>query len=96
MVAQILYGLYRKRNIRNVATMGHSLCPAVDNSRDHHVYSVFPNETNIDVLHTLCVHPVHNQFRQYPLCSVDQLWQSYELHQLLLGLVEDLFHWLLK
>jgi hypothetical protein len=32
----------------------------------------------------------------YPLCNVYRLWQSDELHQLLLGLVKDLLHWLLK
>jgi len=37
-----------------------------------------------------------NQFSQFPLCNVYQLWQPDELHQLLLGLVKDLLHWLLK
>jgi hypothetical protein len=54
------------------------------------------DETNIDVLHTLGVHPICNQFWQYPLCNVYRLWQPDELHQLLLGLVKDLLHWLLK
>jgi hypothetical protein len=54
------------------------------------------DETNIDVLHTLGVHPLHNQFWQYPLCNVYCLWQPDALHQLLLGLVKDLLHWLLK
>jgi len=76
--------------------MGRSMYPAVDNSEDQNVYSVFQNETNIDVLHTICVHPIPNQFRQYPLCSVYQLGQPDEIHQLLLGLVKDLLHWLLK
>jgi hypothetical protein len=31
-----------------------------------------------------------------PLCNVYRLWQPDELHQLLLGLVKDLLHWLLK
>jgi hypothetical protein len=57
---------------------------------------VLQNETNINVLHTLGVHPICNQFWQYPLCNVYCLWQPDELHQLLLGLVNDLLHWLLK
>jgi len=54
------------------------------------------DETDIDVLHTPGVHPIRNQFWQYPLCNVYRLWQPDELHQLLLGLVKDLLHWLLK
>jgi len=54
------------------------------------------DKTNIHVLHTLGVHPIRNHFRHYPLCNVYCLWQPDELHQLLLGLVEDLLHWLLK
>jgi hypothetical protein len=55
-----------------------------------------PNESNMNVLHTLGVYPIRNQFWQYPLCNVYCLWQPDELHQLLLGLVKDLLHWLLK
>jgi hypothetical protein len=36
------------------------------------------------------------QFWQYPLCNVYLVWQPDELHQLLLGLVQDLLHRLLK
>jgi hypothetical protein len=54
------------------------------------------DETNIDVLHTFGIHPIRNQFWQYPLCNVYRLLQPDELHQLLLGLVKDLLHWLLK
>jgi hypothetical protein len=60
------------------------------------VYLQLLNETNVDVLHTLGVHPICNQFWQYPLCNLYRLWQPDELHQLLLGLVKDLWHWLLK
>jgi hypothetical protein len=42
------------------------------------------------------VDPICNQFWQYPPCNVFRLWQPDELHQLLLGLVKDLLHWLLK
>jgi len=76
--------------------LGHSTCPALDDSRDPHVYSPVLDKTNIDVLHTLHVHPICNQFWQFPLCNVYRLWQPDELHQLLLGLVKDLLHWLLK
>jgi hypothetical protein len=51
---------------------------------------------NIDALHTPAVCPIPNQFWQYPLCNVSRLRQPDEFHQLLLGLVKDLFHWMLK
>jgi len=54
------------------------------------------DKTTLDVLHSLGVHSIRNQFWQYPLCNVYRLWQPDELHQLLLGLVKDLLHWLLK
>jgi hypothetical protein len=76
--------------------MVRSTCRALDDSRDQHVYSKLLDETNIDVLHTLHVHPIHNQFCQFSFCNVYQLWQPDELHQLLLGLVKDFLHWLLK
>jgi len=47
-------------------------------------------------VHTNHVHPIRNQFWQYPLCNVYRLWQPDELHQLLLDLVKDLLHWLSK
>jgi len=78
------------------APMGHSAFRPLDNSRDQHVYSELLEDNHIDALDTLGVHPIHNQFWQYPLCNVYQLWQPDELHQLLLGLVKDLLHWLLK
>jgi hypothetical protein len=78
------------------APMGHSTCRALDNWRDQHVHSNLLDEPNIDVLHTLHVHPIRNQFWQFPLCNVYQLWLPEELHQLLLGWVKDLLHWLLK
>ena len=53
-------------------------------------------ENHIDALHTLGVHPIRNQFLEYTLCNVHRLWQPDELHQLLLGIVKDLLHWLLK
>jgi len=47
-------------------------------------------------VHNLGVHPIRNQFWQYPFCNVYRLCQPDEMHQLLLGLVKDLLHWLLK
>ena len=82
--------------IRKGAPIGHSTCRVLDNPRDQHVYSELLDETSIDALHTLRVHPIRNQFGQFPLCSFQQLWQPDELHQLLLGLIKDLLHWLLK
>jgi len=76
--------------------MGHPTFRRLDNPRDQHVYFELLDETNTDVLHTLGVHPIRNQFWQYPLCNGYRLWQPNELHQLLLGLVKDLLHWLLK
>jgi hypothetical protein len=78
------------------ASMGHTTCRSLDNSRDQHVYSELLAKTNTAVLHSLHVHPIRNQFWQFPLCDVYQLWQPDELHQLLLGLVKDLLHWLLN
>jgi len=82
--------------IPNSAPMGHSPFWLLDNSRDPHVCLEFLAESNIDVLHTLGVHLIRNQFWQYSLYNVYQLWQTDELHQLLLGLGQDLLHWLLK
>jgi len=78
------------------APMGHSTLRPLDNSRDQHVYSELLEDNHIDALDTLGVHPICNQFWQYPLCNVHRLWEPDELHQLLLGLVKDLLHWLLK
>jgi len=96
MIAQVSYGSCRMCEIPTGALMGHSTCRGLDNLRDQHVYPELLAETNIDVLHTLHVHPIRNQFWQFSLCNVYYLWQPDELHQLLLGLVEDLLHWLLK
>ena len=78
------------------AQMAHSTFRPLDNSREQHIYLELLEENHIDALHTLGVHPIWNQFWQYPLCNDDWLWQPDELHQLLLGLVKDLLHWLLK
>jgi hypothetical protein len=43
------------------------------------------DDTNIDVLYTLHVYPIGNQFWQFPLYDVYQLWQPDEFHLLLQG-----------
>jgi len=78
------------------ALIGHCAFRPLDNSRDQHGYSEVLDEPNIDYRHTLGVHPIRNQFWQYPLCNVYHLWQPDELHQLLLGFVKDSLHWLLE
>ena len=96
MVAQVSYCSCLLCGIPKAAPMGHSSFRPLDNSRDHHSYSELLEHNNIVTLHTLSVHPIHNQSWQYPLCNVYRLLKPDELHQLLLGLVKDLFHWLFK
>jgi hypothetical protein len=96
MVAQVSYGSCLMCEIPIGAPMGDSTFQPLDNPQDQHVYCNLLDETNIDVLHTLGVHPIRNEFWQRPLCNAYRLWQPDELHQLLLGLVKDLLHWLLK
>jgi len=96
MVAQVSYGSCPMCEIPKGAPMRHSTFRRLDNSIDQHIYSELLEDINIDALHTLVVHPICNQFWQYPLCNIYRLWQPDELHQLLLGLVKDLLHWLLK
>jgi len=96
MIAQVSYGSCLMCEIPKGAPMGHSTFRPLDNSRDQHIYLELLEDTHIDALHTLGVHPIRNQFWQYPLCNVYRLWQPDELHQLLLGLVKDLLHWLLQ
>ena len=94
--AQISYGSCLICEIAKDAPMGHSTFRPLDNPRCQQVYLERLDDTYIDVLHTLGVDAIRHQFWQYPLCNVDRLWQPDELHQLLLGLVKDLLHWLLK
>jgi hypothetical protein len=93
MVVQVSYGSCPMCEIPKGTPVGHSTFGPPDNPQDQHVYMELLDETKIDVLHTLGVHPIHNLFWQYPLCNVYRLWQLDELHQLLLGLVKDLLHW---
>jgi len=97
MVAQISCGSAGPMcEMHKSAPMGHSTCRPLNNSSDQHMYTELLEDNYIDVLHTLGARPIRNQFWQYPLCIVYRLWQPDELHRLLLGLVKDLLHWLLK
>ena len=70
MVAQVYYGSCPMCENSKGVPMGHSTFRPLDNPQDHHVYLELLNETDIDVLHTLGVYPICNQFWQYPLCNV--------------------------
>jgi len=96
MVAQIPHGLCLLCEVLQGALMGHSTFRLLDSSRDQHIHVELQMYSNIDSLHSVGVHPICNQFWQYPLCKVYQLWQSDELPQLLLGLVKDILKLLLK
>jgi len=96
MSAQVSYGSCPMCEIPKGAPMLHPSFRPLQNSSDQHNYSELLEYNHLDALHTLGVHPIRNQFWQYPLCNVFRLWQPDELHQLLLGLVKDLLHWLLK
>jgi len=76
--------------------MGRYTFSILHNSRYQEVFSELPDKPISDVAQTLGVYPMQNQFWHYPLCNVYCLSQPDELHQLLLGLVKDLLHWLLK
>jgi hypothetical protein len=73
LIAHVSYGLCPMCEIPPGALMGHSTCRALDNSSYQHAYSELLDERNIDVLHTLHVHPIRNQFWQFLLCNVYQL-----------------------
>jgi len=96
MIAQVSYTSCPMCEILKGAPMGHSTFRHLDNSRDQHIFLELLEDNHIDALHTVGVHPICNQRWQYALCNVYRLWQPDESHQLLLGLVKDLFHWLLK
>ena len=96
MIAQVPYRSCPMCEIPKGVPMGHSTFRPLDNSRDQHIYVELLKDSHIDALHTRGVHPIRNQFWQYPLRNVYQLWQPDELHLLLLGLVKDLLNWLLK
>jgi hypothetical protein len=92
MLADISYGSCPMCEIPKAARMGHSTFRPLHNSRDPHIHCELLVDNNIRALHTLGVHPIRNQFWQFPLCNVYRLWQPDELHQLFHSLVKDLLH----
>jgi len=89
IVADVSYGSCAMCQIPKGAPMGHSTVWPLDNRSDPHIYLEHQDKTNIDVLHSLGVHPLCNQFWQYHLGNVYRLLQPEELHQLLLGSFKD-------
>jgi hypothetical protein len=89
MVAQVTYGSCLMCEIPTSEPMGHSTFQQLDNSRVYHNYPELLENNILGAFHTQGIHPIRNQFWQYPLCTVYRLWQRDELHQLLLGLVKD-------
>jgi len=59
--------------IRNGELLGYSTFQPLYNFRDQHIASQLLEDTNIDAQYTLGVHPMSNQFWQYPLGNVYQL-----------------------
>jgi len=96
MAAEFSYGSCRMCEIPQGAPMRYSTFRLLDNSRDQHIDLELLEDIDIDVLQTLGACRIRNQLWQYPLCNVYRLWPPDELHQLLLGLVKDILHWLLK
>jgi hypothetical protein len=96
MIAHVSYGSCPIFEVPNGALTGYSTVRPLDNSRDQHIYSELLEDNHIEALRNLGVHPIPSLFWQYPLCNLYRLWQPDELHQLLLGLVGDLLHRLLK
>ena len=62
MVPQVSYGSCPMCEIPKGVPMGHSSFRPLDNPRDQHDYLELLDKTNIDVLHTLGVHLICNQF----------------------------------
>jgi len=60
-VAQVPYGSCPMCEIAKGAPMRHSSFQPLDNPQDQHVYFKLLDETDIDVLHTLGVHPICSQ-----------------------------------
>jgi hypothetical protein len=80
MVAQVSYCSCPMCDIPKYAPTGHSTFRPLHNSRDQHICLELIEDNNIDALHTVGVHPICNQFWQYPLFNVYRLWQLDELN----------------
>ena len=73
MVAQVSYGSCPMCEIPKGAQMGYSTSRPLDDSRDQHSHSELLEDNDLDALQTLGVHPIRDQFWQYPLCNVYRL-----------------------
>jgi len=96
MVHQLSYGSCPMCEFPTGVLMGLSTFWPLGNSSVQHLCSELLEDNILDALHTLGLHPIGNQFWQYPLRNVYWPWQPDELYQLLLCLVKDLLHCLLK
>jgi hypothetical protein len=64
MVAQVSHSSYPMWEIPKGVLMGHSTFRPLDNLKDWHICSELLKDNNDHALHTLGVHPIHNQFWQ--------------------------------
>jgi len=96
MVAQVSYGSCPMCQIPTRTLLGKSTFRPLINSRDQHVYPEMVEDDNIDALQSRDVCTICNQLWQSPLRNVYRLWLSDTIHQLLLGLANDLLQRLLK
>jgi len=69
--------------IHNCVPISHPPFPRLNHARCWLICLDLFEETDIDALHTLGVHPIYNQFYQYCLSYTYWLWQSDKFHQLL-------------
>jgi len=70
MAVQVPYGPYWMCEISKDVPLVHSTFCPLTSSTDQHIYLELLDETNINTLYTLGVHPIYNKFRQYPLWKV--------------------------
>jgi len=96
MVAQVIYRSCPMCESHKGAAMVWSTFQPLDFSSNQHIYSELLLDIEVDSLHTLGIHPIHDQWWYYSLCNDYRLWGPDELHQLLLRLVNDILNWLLK
>jgi len=80
MIALVSYGTCPLCEISNDALIWHSTFGPLHNSRDEPDYTELLDEMDIDTLHTIGLRTIRNQFWQYPLWNVHQLWPPDELH----------------
>jgi len=74
MLAQVSYVPCLLCEVPKGELMGHSTFRPLDNSRDQHVWWLLLDDSDLDVLYTLGVDPIQNEFWLYPPCNVHWLW----------------------